>query len=154
MRRLLLALLIVLATPAVAEGRTIQQDIDAAQRYWHTDLCRGEWNVILDPGLTGRALDGETRFDWRWDGASWELYAPCEFTLDPASKGCERESAIRHEIGHVLLGPAHEGRMAKDVLDAVPCEGARRERAKQKRVKARWRAERRPPKAGEWWPVD
>lgn len=114
---------------APAQARTIEQDLAVAQVYWHSDVCAGEWVVLPDAaGLRAAGYLGQaTGLGWpsmaerAWsEGEPWWIER-CEFTLDPALTGCQREATIRHEVGHFVNGPSHDGRMAPRVMLAVPC---------------------------------
>lgn len=129
---------VVLVAPGAAQARTVQQDLAVAQAYWHSWVCEGQWNVITDPGLAARGRDGEAT-GLGWAPAGWRIER-CEFTIRPGLTECEREAVVRHEVGHFVIGPVHTGRMDPRVLDRVPCEGERLERAMRLRVKKRWRA--------------
>jgi hypothetical protein len=133
---LVVLLLAVAVAPATATARTITQDLAVAHRYWQTDICRGEWRVIPDASLRLRGALAST------------FMTDCTIYLDPDLDACDREYALLHEVGHFVHGPAHQGPMSYSALAEVPCVA---QRLVQRRVKARWLAER-SPKAKAWWP--
>ena len=155
----------IAAAPASAEFRTIEQDLAVAERYWHIDAghpCSGRWHVIPDTTLPTRGFErrGEaTGIGWirndatgeiagadiavngvipGGEGARFDWYIErCEFKLDPTITGCAREAVIKHELGHYVVGPLHEGRMAPRVLRAVPCSQPHAHDAAPRRAKRR-----------------
>lgn len=135
-RRLLLALLLAfVACPSVAQARTIQQDIGVGERYWKSNVCRGEWKALpADPAVL-RELNA----------SGYTHHRDCTIYYDTALPACEREYVILHEMGHVIH-PAHAdhtGPMDLSVIGGLPCVG---ERVRQQRVKARWAARRKAAK--------
>lgn len=152
----LAAATLALAAPA-AGASSIADDIAAAHDYWRTDVCRGQWQIAPDATLPLRGHAGEaTGIGFRWNGAGWDWFIErCVFTMDPGIEGCDRRRVVRHEIGHFVHGPRHDGPMAG--VDGVPCEPApaaartvraartkrtrSSRRAMRVRVLKRWRAE-------------
>ena len=116
-------ILALLAFPADAAARTIQQDLNVAHRYWKTEVCRGQWQVIEDAALRLRHVVASTSL------------TDCVIRIAPGLTGCNREGALVHEVGHFVHGLGHDGPMARVARENAPCVG---ERLKQQRVKARW----------------
>lgn len=131
---LIMALAAAAIAPVAAPARSIAQDLDVAQRYWQTDICRGQWKVIPDATLR---LRGALASTWMQDCTMW---------IDPELEPCDREASIRHEVGHFIHGPRHVGPMSPEALNDVPCVG---ERLMQARVKARWLTDR--ARVRRWW---
>jgi hypothetical protein len=158
-------LLVALAVSAIAapaaSAATIHDDLDAAQSYWQSDVCRGQWQVVPDMTLKDRNAYGEATgigFTYNPESGSytddnghrWDWYIErCEFSMDPTLQGGERRCVVTHEVGHFVHGPAHVGPMAVDrwhgcleVAQAAERAAARKASAERRRAKraARMRA--------------
>lgn len=130
---LLLASLVLLAPAAPAQAHThgdLEADVQAAHDYWHSDVCNRQWVITPDATLSARGHGGEaTGIGFTYNPTSgsyvgangrWDWYIDrCEFTVDPALQGCARRDVVRHEIGHFIYGPSHDGPMAPEVLAAA-----------------------------------
>lgn len=122
-RAVLTAVVALLALAPAAAARTIHQDLDAAQAYWKTDLCEGQWQVTPDdPGQRAVRSGAATGIGFTWTGSAWAWHVDrCEFTLDRNLQGCARWRTIVHEVGHFLHGPEHTGPMAPEALNRAVC---------------------------------
>jgi hypothetical protein len=116
------ALVALAAAPALAHTGygDLEADVQAAHDYWHSEVCGRQWVITPDATLRARGHGGEATGiaayvdeSGRW---VWHIER-CEFTVDPTLEGCEREAVIRHEIGHFVHGPGHDGPMSPQALE-------------------------------------
>ena len=124
--------LALLAAPAAAHTGhgDLDADVQAAHDYWGSEVCDRQWTITPDYAAEANNRDGAATgiaFTYnpdsgvyvdergRWD---WHIER-CEFTVNPRIQGCERRDIVRHEIGHFIHGPGHDGPMSPRVLRAA-----------------------------------
>jgi hypothetical protein len=123
MRWLIAALVALLLAPAGASAvyPTGADSLAIADAYWGPHPCRGRVVVTVDPTLPARGHDGEAPGIAIDASGGWRRVS-CVIALAPdlaPDVACEM---TMHEIGHLIYGPSHRGRMAH--YDARPCFAA------------------------------
>lgn len=155
LRIALLAALATLALTAPANATPghgpLEADVQAAHDYWASDVCGRQW-VITPDAPENRTLQGGAATgiafthnplggSFEANGTRWDWHIErCEFAIDAQAHGCTRRDLIRHEIGHFVHGPGHEGPMAPAALAAAssclePVSAHAEPAAEPKRVK-------------------
>lgn len=117
---LTLAALALLGAPASAQAAdeypTVAQALAVADAYWGDHPCARRVRAVSDPTLLARSRQGEASgmklVNGEWLVARCEIAYASEMDADPAG----RCLTIVHEVGHLVQGAEHVGRLAPDFL--------------------------------------